>query len=37
MTQIERTTCLGGAHDGPELALIHFRPEEPERATRRLI
>lgn len=35
--RIGRTCCLSAAHDGPELALVRFRPAEPERATRTLI
>jgi Icc-related predicted phosphoesterase len=32
-----RTTCINGAHDGPELALVRFDLESPEVATRDLI
>lgn len=32
-----RTTCLGGAHDGPELALIRFSLQAPWTASRELI
>jgi uncharacterized protein len=35
--QLGRTTCLGGAHDGPELALIRFDPAAPELASRELL
>ncbi|MCB2218809.1 MAG: metallophosphoesterase [Bacteroidetes bacterium] len=31
------TWMINGAHDGPELALVSFDTEEPEKATRRLI
>ncbi len=31
------THCFQGAHDGPELALIAFRPEAPDEATRELL
>lgn len=31
------TPVLTGAHDGPELALVRFAPEDPEGATRELI
>jgi Icc-related predicted phosphoesterase len=34
--RIGRTLCLSAAHDGPELALVRFRLEEPERASRSL-
>ena len=34
---IGRTHCLGAAHDGPELALVRFDPEDPAAATRELI
>jgi uncharacterized protein len=36
-TQIGRTVCINGAHDGPELALIRFDPRNPIEATRELI
>jgi uncharacterized protein len=36
-TQIGRTVCINGAHDGPELALIRFDPHHPLEATRELI
>ncbi len=32
-----RTTCINGAHDGPELALVRFELESPEHATRDLL
>jgi hypothetical protein len=32
-----RTIALGGAHDGPELALVRFDPERPEDAERVLL
>ncbi|MBD3347978.1 MAG: hypothetical protein GF400_02130 [Candidatus Eisenbacteria bacterium] len=35
--QIGRTHLFGGAHDGPELALVRFDTSHPERATRELI
>lgn len=35
--RIGRTCCLSAAHDGPELALVRFRPDAPERATRTLV
>ncbi|HEX7077854.1 MAG TPA: metallophosphoesterase [Candidatus Eisenbacteria bacterium] len=35
--RIGRTHALGGAHDGPELALVRFDPDAPEEATRVLI
>lgn len=31
------THCLSAAHDGPELALVRFDPDDPARATRELI
>jgi Icc-related predicted phosphoesterase len=34
--RIGRTYCFGAAHDGPELALVRFDPDEPELATREL-
>ena len=34
--RIGRTHLFGAAHDGPELALVRFDPDEPERATRDL-
>jgi Icc-related predicted phosphoesterase len=35
--RIGRTLLFGGAHDGPELALIRFDLEAPAGATRRLL
>jgi uncharacterized protein len=35
--RIGRTVCLSAAHDGPELALVRFEPEQPEAATRELL
>ena len=35
--RIGRTHLFGGAHDGPELALVRFRLEALEEATRELI
>ena len=35
--RIGRTHCLGAAHDGEELALIRFDPDDLERATRELL
>lgn len=35
--RIGRTVLLGGAHDGPELALVRFDPEQPDAATRELL
>jgi uncharacterized protein len=37
MDQIGRTIILGAAHDGPELALIRFQPDDPAHATRELL
>ncbi|HRX85373.1 MAG TPA: metallophosphoesterase [Phycisphaerae bacterium] len=34
--QIGPTRCLSAAHDGPELAVIHFDPDAPAKATRTL-
>jgi Icc-related predicted phosphoesterase len=36
-TRIGATVCINGAHDGPELSLVRFDPEDPEAATRRLL
>jgi Icc-related predicted phosphoesterase len=33
---IGRTHLFSAAHDGPELALVRFNPDEPEKATRHL-
>jgi Icc-related predicted phosphoesterase len=35
--QLGRTTCINGAHDGPELALVRFDPTCPALATRELL
>jgi Icc-related predicted phosphoesterase len=35
--RIGRTTCINGAHDGPELALVRFDLDSPEAAIRDLI
>ncbi len=35
--QIGRTWAFSAAHDGPELALVRFDLENPEKATRQLI
>jgi Icc-related predicted phosphoesterase len=35
--RIGRTYCFSAAHDGPELALVRFDPENPATATRSLI
>lgn len=35
--QIGRTTCINGAHDGPELALVRFDLGSPKTATRDLL
>jgi len=34
--RLGRTHCFSAAHDGPELALVRFDLERPERADRRL-
>lgn len=34
--QIGRTHCLSAAHDGPELALVRFDPDDPAGAARTL-
>lgn len=34
---IEHTHMFSAAHDGPELALVHFSPESPDTAYRELI
>jgi Icc-related predicted phosphoesterase len=36
-TRLGATHAFSGAHDGPELALVRFDPEEPARATRELL
>jgi hypothetical protein len=35
--RIGRTHCLSAAHDGPELALVRFDPDDPGAATRELL
>jgi Icc-related predicted phosphoesterase len=35
--RIGRTWCLSAAHDGPELALVSFDPDDPAAATRELL
>jgi hypothetical protein len=35
--RIGRTVCLSAAHDGPELALVRFRLDDPAVATRELV
>lgn len=35
--RIGNTWCFSAAHDGPELALVRFDLEQPEKATRELI
>ncbi len=35
--QLGRTHMLSAAHDGPELALVQFDPDNPSEASRRLI
>ena len=35
--RIGRTHLYGAAHDGPELALVRFDPNVPEKATRELL
>ncbi len=35
--KIGRTSCFNGSHDGLELSIITFNPENPESATRILI
>jgi Icc-related predicted phosphoesterase len=36
-TQIGRTVCINGAHDGRELALVSFDLESPREASRELL
>lgn len=36
-TQIGRTHCFTAAHDGPELAVVKFDPDDPAQATRELL
>jgi Icc-related predicted phosphoesterase len=35
--RVGQTLCFGGAHDGPELALVRFDTDAPENATRDLL
>jgi Icc-related predicted phosphoesterase len=35
--KIGRTFCFSAAHDGPELAVVFFDPQDPSRAIRRLL
>ena len=35
--QVGRTTCINGAHDGPELSLVSFDLKSPAAATRELL
>ena len=35
--EIGRTTCINGAHDGPELSLVSFDLESPATAIRELL
>jgi len=35
--KIGRTHCFSAAHDGPELAVVSFNPENPGAAVRRLL
>ncbi|MBN1769630.1 MAG: metallophosphoesterase [Deltaproteobacteria bacterium] len=35
--RLGRTWAFGGAHDGPELALVRFDPDDPGSATRELL
>ncbi|MEJ2636882.1 MAG: hypothetical protein P8184_16535 [Calditrichia bacterium] len=35
--KIGRTYAFSAAHDGPELALVKFDPEHPEKARRELL
>ncbi|MCK4658097.1 MAG: metallophosphoesterase [Phycisphaerae bacterium] len=35
--RIGRTHCFSAAHDGPELALVRFDPDDPTNATRMLM
>jgi Icc-related predicted phosphoesterase len=37
MDRLGPTVLLGAAHDGPELALVRFDLEQPDRATRELL
>ncbi len=35
--KIGRTYCFSAAHDGPELAVVKFNPDQPEKSKRDLI
>jgi Icc-related predicted phosphoesterase len=35
--KIGRTYCFSAAHDGPELAVVYFDPQNPGRSVRRLL
>ena len=35
--KVGATHCFSAAHDGPELALVRFDPEDPEAASRELL
>jgi uncharacterized protein len=35
--QIGKTVMISAAHDGPELALVRFDPDDPAKATRELV
>lgn len=35
--KIGRTHCFSAAHDGPELAVVRFDPDDPDAATRELL
>ena len=35
--KIGKTVCISAAHDGPELALVEFDLEQPDRAVRHLL
>jgi Icc-related predicted phosphoesterase len=37
MDRIGKTVCLSAAHDGPQLALVRFDPDNPGAASRELI
>jgi uncharacterized protein len=37
MDKINRTYCFSAAHNGPELAIVIFNPNNPENAVRELI
>jgi Icc-related predicted phosphoesterase len=36
-TELGRTVCINGAHDGPELALVRFDPQSPAASYRELV